>query len=399
MSTANDFSPIRPPTRRRVQGFAGLGRAAALQPSRRQDRANLPPSVILARFKPGKADPLKVLEVLLECFNSQHTSLNKSVSHKTRQERADFLRRFFRDLKVKAGFKTLPDPRNLGERHIRAMVKVWQAQKLAPATIQTYLSFLRGLSMWTGKHGFIRKPADYGLRPEEYQRHEYAQRDKSWSAQGVNIDALIAEVCAYDRYIGASLRLMQAFGLRRKESVMFRPHRCVVPFEATGLSPQQHQADQYLRIKEGSKGGRLRFVAVDSAAGMAALDFARAVVDSEDGHLGDPGRDLRRNLRRFDYVMEKFGITASERGITAHGLRHEALIRRFGDEADGEAPPVRGGGPLLPDKDRAARQAVAEMAGHRRLRAAGPYLGPSAAMRGKPQKGPTGAEPDLAGPA
>jgi hypothetical protein len=55
-----------------------------------------------------------VLEVLIELFNTLHTSLEKTVSHKTRHERAHFLRRFFRDLHDKAGFKTMPDPRNLG---------------------------------------------------------------------------------------------------------------------------------------------------------------------------------------------------------------------------------------------------------------------------------------------
>jgi hypothetical protein len=173
------------PTRRRVQGSAGLGRSVTLQPARQQDQATLSPAEILARYRPGKTDPMRVLEVLLDLFNGLHTSLDKTVSHKTRQERADFLRRFFRDLWVRAGFKTLPNPRNLGDKHVRAMVRLWQQDRLAPATIQTYLSFLRGLAMWLGKPGFIRKPADYGLSLEEYERHEYAQRDKSWSAQGV----------------------------------------------------------------------------------------------------------------------------------------------------------------------------------------------------------------------
>ena len=64
----------------------------------------------------------KVLDVLLELFNSQHTALQKTVSHKTRYDRAQFLRRFFRDLHERAGFKLLPDPRNLGQKHLRAMV-------------------------------------------------------------------------------------------------------------------------------------------------------------------------------------------------------------------------------------------------------------------------------------
>jgi Phage integrase, N-terminal len=135
--------------------------------------------------------------VLLKLFNQQHTALTKTVSHKTRQERADFLRRFFRDLHKRAGFKTLPDPRNLGQKHIHAMVQVWREDKLKPATIQTYLSFLLGLAKWLGKNGFVRSPAHYGLEIEEYQRHEAAERDKSWSAQGVDIEALIDQVCMY----------------------------------------------------------------------------------------------------------------------------------------------------------------------------------------------------------
>ncbi|MDA8258326.1 MAG: integrase, partial [Betaproteobacteria bacterium] len=209
MSDAIHRNTVRRTSRRRVQEPTSPGRSSQQQPVRRQDWAGLSPQEILARYKPGKAAPLKVLEVLIELFNTLHTSLEKTVSHKTRHERAHFLRRFFRDMKVKAGFKTVPDPRNLGQKHIHAMVQVWQQEHLAPATIQTYLSFLRGLAMWMGKHGFVRGPDHYGLSLEEYQRHEYARRDKSWSAQGIDIEVLLAEVCAYDAYVGASLRLSQ----------------------------------------------------------------------------------------------------------------------------------------------------------------------------------------------
>lgn len=304
-------------TPRRVQGSLGAWRDAHHQPPRRQERASLSPSEALGHLRPGHADPTRVLDLLITMFNAQHTSLEKTVSHKTRQERADFLRRFFRDLHQKAGFKTVPDPRNLGDRHIRAMVAVWQKERLAPATIQTYLSFLRGLALWLDKPGFIRKPEHYGLTPAEYQRHEYAQRDKSWTAAGIAIDALIERVCAYDRHVGASLRLMQALGMRRKESVMFRPHQCVVPFEATGLPSEQRQAERYVRIQEGAKGGRLRFVPLDSPERIAAVEFAQSIVEGKDAHMGDPRHSLARNLRRFDYVMARFHITKEGLGATS----------------------------------------------------------------------------------
>jgi len=351
---------------------------AASQPVRRLQWAGKTTEEILACYQPGKAPPLKVLEVLLELFNTLHTSLEKTVSHKTRYERAQFLRRFFRDLKAKAGFNTIPDPRNLGQKHIHAMVQVWQKEHLAPATIQTYLSFLRGLGMWMGKHGFVRGPAHYGLSLEEYQRHEYAQRDKSWSAAGVDIDEVIERVCAYDRYVGASLRLINAMGLRRKESIQFRPFEHVLPFSETGLPLDRKTVDRYVRIK--GKGGRVRFVPLDSPARLAAVDLAQGLVCNQDAYLGDPVNDLKKNLRRFDYVLEKFGITFRELGVTAHGLRHEALIEHF-EALTGQPPPVRGSGDLPAEVDHAARQAVSELAGHSRIRSAGAYLGQSVAMR------------------
>lgn len=323
-------------------------------------------------YPPGKTPALRVLEVLLQLHNTQHTSLEKTVSHKTRYERAQFLRRFFRDLQSKAGFKIAPDPRNLGQRHVHAMVQVWQREKLAPATIQTYLSFLRGLAMWMRKPGFVRKPERYGLSLEEYQRHETAQRDKSWTGNGIDTETLIAQASAYDARAGASMRLMLMLGLRRKESVQCRPHAHVHSFADTGLPDDQKLADHYLRVK--GKGGRVRWVPLATPTQWAAIEQARAAVDGAGDHMGAPGHDLKTNLRRLDYVLGKFGLTKRQQGTTGHGARHEYLQDEW--RADTGVPaPIRGGPPVDPDLDRHARLRVSRAAGHARIRAAGAYLG------------------------
>lgn len=355
------------------------------QPPRPRDWAGLSDAAILARLKPGSADPMRVLEVLLKLHNHRHTARLKTVSHKTRHERAEFLRRFFRDLQLRAGFKTLPDPRNFCNKHIQAMVDVWRADQLKPATIQTYLSFLRGLAQWLGKNGMVRAPAHYGLALDEYQRHEAAERDKSWTAQGVDIESLIDKVCAYDPYVGASLRLARTFGLRRKESVMLRPHLCVVPFESTGLPHDKWQADHYVWIRQGAKNGRQRFVPLNTPQRIAAIEHAQTVAIGRDAHLGNPAQELRKNLRRFDYVLEKFGVTRRQLGVTGHGLRHEALIDEY-VATGGQLPPVRGGEGLPPEQDRVARLTVSRLAGHSRVRVANAYLGQSAVMRSKGHK-------------
>ena len=113
---------------------------------------------------------------------------------------------------------------------------------------------------------------------------------------------------------------------------------------------------------------------LDSEQRIAALAFAQAVVQEDDAHLGDPRHSLKHNLRRFDYVMARFGITTEGLGATAHGLRHEAMIDHYTEKA-GMAPPVCGGGDVPPDVDAAARLSAARLAGHNRTRAAGAYLG------------------------
>jgi integrase len=244
--------------------------------------------------------------------------------------------------------------------------------------------------MWIGKHGFVRPPAYYGLTLDEYQRHESAQRDKSWSGQGIAVDALIAQVCAFDVHVGASLRLIQAMGLRRKESVQFRPFEHVVAFGETGLPVEEQLADRYAWVK--GKGGRVRWIALDSPARLAALTHAQGVVSGHDAHMGDPARDLRKNLRRFDYVLEKFGITLRDRGATGHGLRHEVLNEVY-QEVTGEASPVQGGGAVAPELNRVARETVSQLAGHARIRAAAAYLGQSVVMRTRAPSRQPEAEP------
>ncbi|WP_265658035.1 integrase domain-containing protein [Verminephrobacter eiseniae] len=196
-----------------------------------------------------------------------------------------------------------------------------------------------------------------------------------------------------DPYVGASLRLIRTMGLRRKEAVMLRPHGCVVEFAATGLPIEQRQADEYVWVQQGAKGGRPRFVPLDSLQRIEALQFAQSVAQGPDAHMGNPDRGLVENLRRFDYVMARFGITSKELGVTAHGLRHQALIEHYIEQTGGVAPPVRGGEADV-ELDAAARQSTANLAGHHRTRASGAYLGQSAVLRDKGRKAPLAGASD-----
>ena len=377
-------------SRRRRQG--PLTRSATHGDTpRRGPLADLSTEELLARHPAGQSKPLQVLDLILSRFNMQHTALEKTVSHKTRHDRALFLRRFFRDLKARAGFRRIPDPRSLRQKHVHAMVTLWQREPLAPATIQTYLSFLRGLALWLRKPGMIGPPASYGLQPAEYERHEYAQRDKSWTPKGIDVDALLKEIGIFDARACACMRLMQALGLRKKESLLIKPFVDVVSASETDVPEAQRTAEWLVEVH--GKGGRKRWVAIDSPLAQDAIANAQRIVATRNAHMGDPNLDLKRNLRRLAYVMEKFGITDRDLGVTGHGLRHEVFNDSYEDRT-GQPSPVRGGGPVDPDLDARARLAVAQLAGHARPRAAGAYLGSPVVKRNEAKKGPPGAEVD-----
>ena len=118
------------------------------------------------------------------------------------------------------------------------------------------------------------------------------------------------------------------------------------------------------------------------------MALARSLATSRDAHMGDPALSLKRNLRRLDYALEKFGITKRLAGTTGHGLRHGNMNDLYEDVA-GVPSPVRGGGPVAPELDRAARRAVAERAGHSRMRASTAYIG---AMLPRPSAGRDGSK-------
>jgi integrase len=156
---------------------------------------------------------------------------------------------------------------------------------------------------------------------------------------------------------------------------MMLPHHAEVDvslFLTSDGRAMKHET--YLELKRGTKGGRLRFVPIDTTEKRAALEEAKQLVKSETGHLGDPTKSLRQNMRRLKYVCEKFGITKAKLGVTLHGLRHQYSAERY-EKFAGTSAPVRGGAPVAREVDRAARLQVAEELGHSRENITGAYLG------------------------
>jgi integrase len=101
---------------------------------------------------------------------------------------------------------------------------------------------------------------------------------------------------------------------------------------------------------------------------------ARRVAQWDDDSISEPRYTLVQAIRHLRYVMERFGVTKRDLGVTPHGLRHQYAADEFRRET-GEAPPVEGGRPVRRDRDQAARLGVSSRLGHSRIEIANAYLG------------------------
>ena len=338
------------------------------------------------------------LDAILNTHNTRHATRSKLVSHSTMAARAKGIYRAFRTLRA-LGFK--PAPENLCSAHLDVLMLYWTADgRLAGALdnrqlrcalrsvpysaayIQQQLSFLRVFSCWIGKPGLVRHAEHYVEKPEIVRRHYSARHDKGWTGNQVDIEESIRAVARIDEYVAAQLRMVWAFGLRRKEAIMFRPHVAEVP--AYALPASCAAIDRYvsfLRIKRGTKGGRLRFVAVRTQAQRDALAFARQIAHFPNSHLGRPELTLKQSLDHFSNVVRVAGLTKKSLGVTPHGLRHEFAGDLFYTLAH-VPPPVRGGDPSSdPEVMRAAYLQVAQQLGHNRPQISNAYLGSSRSVR------------------
>lgn len=284
----------------------------------------------------------------------------KVVSEKTSTERSKCIQLCFREL-ASAGYK-FEDPRSFANRHMKYLVEKWEADNLSASTIQNRVSIMRIFARWIGKPGMIGTAEHYVKNPDSAIRTYAADRDKTWMGNGIDPNAILAEVSAEDVYAANQLKAIMAFGLRRKEAICLHPHIA--------------DRGSYLSVSDGTKGGRARTVPVDTPFKRQVLDELKQFVKTTTGHLGQPNKRLQSNMRRLSYLMEKFGLTKNESGVTLHGLRHQYLNDRF-EEITGELSPIRGG--EITDANWHAVQnaalVCAEEAGHARISITTAYFG------------------------
>lgn len=247
------------------------------------------------------------------------------------------------------GFKNLR-AQGIRTKHIEHLVSRWQAEGASTGTMKNRMSALRWMAEKIGKENIVaRDNAAYGIADRRFVTNESKAKELD---QG-KLDKVS------DPYTAMSLRLQEAFGLRREESIKIQP----------GWADR---GDMLVLKSTWTKGGKEREIPILNEMQRDLLNQAKALADKSS--LIPVEMSYIDQLNRFKAQTAFAGIDR------VHGFRHAYAQARYADLTGWNAPAA--GGPtskqLSPEQkaiDRQARLTISRELGHEREQITAIYLG------------------------
>lgn len=271
-----------------------------------------------------------------------------SSSFATKSERFKTIRLVDKQL-VDLGFKGL-ELKGLKPKHIDALLGKWQDEKLSSGTIKNRMAHVRWLAERIGKKGIVpQSNADLGIEQRVYVTNE--NRGKELSLEQLN--------SIPDQHVKMSLKLQQAFGLRREEAMKIQPAKA-------------DRGDRLILDASWCKGGRDRTIPILTEQQRALLQEAKLLAAGRS--LIPKERTYKEQVKRYENTCIKIGLDR------AHGLRHHYAQQRYLALTGFESPAVSGvASKSLSEAeraaDKAARAVITRELGHGRLQVTAVYLG------------------------
>jgi integrase len=247
------------------------------------------------------------------------------------------------------GFKNLR-AQGIRTKHIVHLVSRWQAEGASTGTMKNRMSALRWMAEKIGKENIVaRDNAAYGIADRRFVTNESKAKELD---QG-KLDKVS------DPHTAMSLRLQEAFGLRREESIKIQP----------GWADR---GDMLVLKSTWTKGGKERTIPIINETQRELLNQAKALADK--GSLIPVEMSYKDQLNRFKAQTAFAGIDR------VHGFRHAYAQARYAELTGWTAPAA--GGPtskqLSPEQkaiDRQARLTISRELGHEREQITAVYLG------------------------
>lgn len=197
-------------------------------------------------------------------------------------------------------------------KHIESLIAKWKEENLVAGTIKNRMTHLRWWAEKINKPSLIAKDNDqYGIDHRVYVTNISKARD-------LNTEKLNK---ISDPNVRLSLKLQEAFGLRREESIKF-------------IAAWADQGDKLILKASWCKGGREREIPIRNQLQRDVLN--EVLVFSKGKSLIPTGKSYKEQLRLYEYHTAKVGLDKM------HGLRHAYAQQRY-LELTGRLAPAVGG--------------------------------------------------------
>jgi len=272
---------------------------------------------------------------------------NRDGSHATQADRRQMLILASRQLREQS-FKRMKAT-SLQEKHVMALLRRWQAEGLSAGTLKNRLACLRWWAEKVGRASIV--PAD-NTQLGVPERRFVAEVSKAKTLG----DALPR---VQDPHVQMSLALQQVFGLRREESLKFRPRYA-------------DRVDHIALKAPWAKGGRARVIPITTVEQRFVLDQAHRLAGT--GSLIPADKTYIQQRHTYDGQCKAAGLS------NMHGLRHHYAQARY-EAVTGWKAPAAGGpsarqlNPAQRTQDHIARLTISRELGHERLQVVSIYLG------------------------
>ena len=273
---------------------------------------------------------------------------NRDGSFATQHDRESILTLIANQLE-EDGFRHLRAT-GMRSKHVEHLVERWHGEEISAGTFKNRMSALRWLAEKIDKQNIVaRDNAAYGIAERRYVTNVS-------KAHALDADKLAA---VSDPYTALSLRLQEAFGLRREESIKLRP-------------TMADRGDALHLKASWTKGGKERDIPIHTGAQRVLLQEAKQLAEA--GSLIPVEMSYKDQLNRFKAQTAQAGIDR------VHGLRHRYAQTRYA-ELTGWPSPAAGGptskqlSPAQKVIDRQARLTISRELGHDREAITAVYLG------------------------
>ena len=217
---------------------------------------------------------------------------------------------------------------NVNNKHVASVVNSWKEQGLSDKTIKEYLAGVRAVASAYGNDKISSSNADFGL---ERGTSSPTNIDKSANEQVYKeaVEKLANSDNINEQRLSVQIEYMRELGLRHEEARKLDAINAERQYSPSG--------QQYIRITDGTKGGKERWVPVSERAARALERGAELQRQTGTKNLMDP-KMSERSWERFAYrTARELGMT-KENGCTFHSLRHSFAQELFKQHAGFNAP-------------------------------------------------------------